>query len=306
MAPTTTSRWADLDGPTHYVEFCADPTADPDDDPHDRADHPPPLVLVHGLSGSYANWLAVAPALAGSGRRVLALDLPGHGLTRPAGRDVTLAGHARVLAGFMDDVAGGRAVLVGNSLGGLLALQQAATRPATAEALVLLAPALPLGRARVHPITLAGFAGYAVPGLGEAIVGSRRRRFTPEQLVAQTLWMCCADPAAVPRPVVDAHVDLVRRRAGYRQLDAAFLTSARSLLRRLARPQMLARMLDEVTCPVLLVHGTRDRLVPVAAARAVAVARPSWRYEELAGVGHVPQLEAADRTAVLLLDWLGG
>ncbi|HEX5533174.1 MAG TPA: alpha/beta fold hydrolase [Actinomycetales bacterium] len=292
------SDWMHLDGDTHFVEFACD-----------RAPHRDgaPIVLVHGLSGSYANWLAVAPRLASTGRRVLALDLPGHGLTRPAGHDTTLPGLGRLLERFVDEVAGGRAVLVGNSLGGLLSAQLSARRPDAVESLVLIAPALPLGRSLAHPVTMLGFTAYAVPGLGEAVV-TTRRRWSAERLVDQSLWLCCADPTTVPADVRARHVDLVLQREGYRLLEQAFLTTARSLLRTLASPRALAAELDRIQAPVLHLHGEQDKLVPVATARKLSSSRqghvPQWTYVELPGVGHVPQLEAPERTADLLLDWL--
>jgi pimeloyl-ACP methyl ester carboxylesterase len=263
-----------------------------------------PLVCVHGMAGSHANWSALASHLSRAGRRVLALDLPGHGLTRPGGRDCTYAGHAGVLRRFVEEVAGGRAVLVGNSLGGLLCVDQAATHPASVEALALVGPAIPVGRSRLHPITALGFAGYAVPGVGELIVSTRRRHFSPETLVAQALWMCCGHPDRVPPEVVREHVEVLRARAGFRGLDDAFLATARTMLRRLARPGRLRAALDSISCPVLMLHGDRDRLVPVGAARRLAASSPAWEFHELEGVGHVPQLEAAERTANALLDWL--
>jgi pimeloyl-ACP methyl ester carboxylesterase len=59
-----------------------------------------------------------------------------------------------------------------------------------------------------------------------------------------------------------------------------------------------------IRVPVLLVHGDRDRLVPVAAARDIARRHPSWRYLELADVGHIPQLQVPDRLAEAVLAWL--
>jgi pimeloyl-ACP methyl ester carboxylesterase len=59
-----------------------------------------------------------------------------------------------------------------------------------------------------------------------------------------------------------------------------------------------------ISAPVLLVHGDRDRLVPVAAARDIARRHPSWRYLELADVGHVPQLQVPERLAEDVLGWL--
>ena len=56
--------------------------------------------------------------------------------------------------------------------------------------------------------------------------------------------------------------------------------------------------------PVLLVHGDQDRLVPVEAARDIARRHPAWRYVELAGVGHVPQLQVPGRVAEEVLGWL--
>jgi pimeloyl-ACP methyl ester carboxylesterase len=55
---------------------------------------------------------------------------------------------------------------------------------------------------------------------------------------------------------------------------------------------------------VLLVHGDRDRLIPVAAARDIARRHPSWRYLELADVGHVPQLQVPEELAAEVLGWL--
>ena len=60
-----------------------------------------------------------------------------------------------------------------------------------------------------------------------------------------------------------------------------------------------------MTCPVLLIHGTADRLVPIAAARAAARANPAWSLREFGGVGHVPQLEIPQDTADAVLGWLG-
>jgi pimeloyl-ACP methyl ester carboxylesterase len=109
----------------------------------------------------------------------------------------------------------------------------------------------------------------------------------------------------VPAEVVAAHVELARSRAYYAELESEFVLATRSLLWTLARRKQNAAMLRRITAPVLLIHGDADRLVPVASARAAAVANPDWRYEEFADSGHVPQLEWPERTAATLLDWLG-
>ena len=61
----------------------------------------------------------------------------------------------------------------------------------------------------------------------------------------------------------------------------------------------------KVRAPVLLLHGEKDRLVSVHSAREAAARNPGWRLEVLPDVGHVPQLEAPEAVADLMLDWLG-
>ena len=63
-------------------------------------------------------------------------------------------------------------------------------------------------------------------------------------------------------------------------------------------------MLSRIRVPVLLLHGDRDRLVPIGAARAAAAANPSWRFEVAHGVGHVPQLEVPEWTVERIAEWL--
>jgi pimeloyl-ACP methyl ester carboxylesterase len=118
------------------------------------------------------------------------------------------------------------------------------------------------------------------------------------------LELCGVDPDAVPPELVDRSVALVDERRDVAGMDRAFLTAARSLLGILLDPRRYRSAMARVTAPVLLVQGDVDRLVPVDAARETARLNPGWRYEELAGVGHVPQLQVPDRLAGLVLGWL--
>ncbi len=289
---TVPSRTVEVDGPVHYVDFGGDPDG-------------PAIVCVHGLGGSHRNWLAVAPALAGLGR-VLAPDLVGHGRTPAAGRVPDLDGHRRLLSGFLAAAVGRPAVLVGNSMGALVAALVAADEPRSVAGLVLVDPALPVrSLAGIHPQVVASFAACAVPGLGEAFLAVRRRRTTAEQSVLRVLRSCCVDVARVPSPVVEAHVALTEEvdRSG---TDAAYLTSARSLTRRMVAPAATLAALDRVRQPTLVLHGARDRLVPLRAARAVVATRPSWRLEVAADAGHVPMLELPAWTAGTVSRWARG
>jgi len=290
-APEGRSRWVDLDGPVHYLDF-----GGPADGPL--------VVAVHGLGGSAVNWAALAPRLTDR-CRVLAPDLAGHGLTRSLGRGTAVAANRVLLDRFLESVTAGPVLLMGNSMGGMIALLEAGTAPERVAGLVLVDAALPFVAARPDPMVTALFAAYATPFLGSLLM-NQRRQLSPEALVAGTLALCCVDPRRVPADVVAAHVAVARRRAGFTDVSRDFLAAARSVVATAGylRGRPYRRGIRAVRAPVLLVHGDRDRLVPLAAARAAARRHPSWSLVVLPDVGHVPQLEAPDETARAILDWL--
>jgi len=286
------SRWIDLGGPVHYLDF-GGPA------------HGPVIVCVHGLGGSAMNWAAIAPLLAGR-YRVLAPDLAGHGLTQSLGRGTDVVANRVLLHSFVDAAAGRPVILMGNSMGGMISLFEASEVPGAVAGVILIDPALPFVPARPDPFVATMFAMYMVPGLGRAMM-RRRRRLAPERLVAAMFTLCCVDAARVRPDVVARHVEVERQRAMFTDLVPDFATAMRSVLATVgyAGGQAYRRGIRSVACPVLLVHGTRDRLVPLAAARAAARANPSWSLVEMLGVGHVPQLEAPRQTAWAITDWLG-
>jgi pimeloyl-ACP methyl ester carboxylesterase len=283
------SHTIDLEGPVHYVDFGG----------RGRT-----LILVHGLGGSHLNWLAVGPALA-EDAHVLALDLPGFGRTPRAGRAATLGSLRRTLHRFLDRQADGRAVLIGNSMGGLLSMLEAAAEPDRVAGLVLVDPAVPrLELGGVDRVVLALFAALMLPGVGEAYVQRRLRRLGPEGVVRETLAMVCQDPGALARELVDAHLDLTREQVIAERTDARALAQAtRSLVFRLAAGS-LGGKLDTISAPALVIHGAEDRLVPLAAVRQLVDRTPGWRLEVFGGVGHVPQMEVPDRFVEVVRGWL--
>ena len=284
------SRTVELGGPVHYVDFGG-------------PDEGPTVVLVHGLGGSHLNWDLLAPLLRPHAR-VLALDLPGFGLSEPELRLATVQNNRRVLDRFIHEVAGAPVVLVGNSMGGMISILQTSRRPETVSGLVLLDPAIPGGRRKLDGRVVLNFAAFGVPGVGERFLAARRRRMGPRATVLQTLELCGIDPDAVPPRLIDRSVELLHQRKDVAGMDRAFLTAARSLILLLVDPRLLRRAMAAIQVPVLLMQGDRDRLVPVAAAREAAVRHPAWRYVELAGVGHVPQLQVAGRVAEEILSWM--
>jgi len=285
------SSWVEIDGPVHYLDY-----GGPADGPL--------MVLVHGLGGSALNWAAVAPALARR-CRVVALDLAGFGRTRSGGRSSSVHANQRLLHRFITEMVGSPAILVGNSMGGLITVLQAHEHPETVAAAVLVDPALPIGpTAWPDPMVGMAFTAYTVPALGRRLLSSSRRLRSADENAYSILRLCCADASRVPAEVVEHHVGLARERHGDSTADAELLTAARSLLWVLARRGRHAAMMRGIRVPVLLLHGDKDRLVPVAAARAAAADNPGWRFAEAAGIGHVPQLEAPDWTLEQIWAWL--
>ena len=288
-------RTVDLDGPVHYVEH-AGPV---------EADSAPPIVCVHGLNGSHANWHDLAPLLARS-RRVLALDLAGHGRTPRAGRSASVHGNRALLGRFLDDVVGGPAVLLGNSMGAAISMLQAAAEPATVAGLVLLGPALPRTRTHVpRPALARQVAVCAVPRLGERVLNRQRARFAPEQQVQRTLAWTTADASTVSEGMRQLAVELATVRAADDDCAAAYLEAARSIGLLVARAAAYRASIASITAPGLVLQGALDRLVPPAGVRQLQGLQPHWTVHVLPGVGHVPQIEQPQQTAGLVLDWLG-
>jgi pimeloyl-ACP methyl ester carboxylesterase len=284
------SATVDLGGPVHYVDFGGPAEG-------------PVLVLVHGLGGSHLNWDLFAPLMREHGR-VFAVDLPGFGRSEPGGRTASVAANVAVLHRFLDEVVGEPVVLVGNSMGGMISILEAGEHPEKVRGLVLLDPAVPGPRRALDPLVVVMFAIYALPFVGERFMWWRRQRQSALARVREMLQLVGVDPDQVPPEVIDRSVSLIEERQDVAGMDKAFLAAARSLVRTLADPRRYRAAMESIAVPVLLVHGDRDRLVPVAAARDISRRHPAWRYAEWADVGHVPQLQVPERLADEVLDWL--
>jgi pimeloyl-ACP methyl ester carboxylesterase len=250
----------------------------------------PPLVLLHGWADSADTWRHVLAAAGEHDRRALAVDLPGFGAADPVGRGAVLPqldGFSAELVRWAAD--GDEAVLVGNSLGGVVALR-AAQR----------APELPV--AGVVPVAPAGLDMPRWFDLVERDPILRRLLAlpvpVPELLLREAvgrvyLTLAFAHPSAIDRKVVDAFTSHHRDRAAVRRI----MDTARRLLPELDH----CLELESVACPVLLVWGGRDRMVSPRGATRVLDALPAARLELIEDCGHCPQIEAADHLVRLLL-----
>lgn len=271
---------------------------------------PPPLLLLHSLGGSTVHWGLVGRALADRLHTpVTAVDLAGFGRTRSAGRPATLGANYDLVAGIL--AAEGPAVLVGNSMGGAIAIRVAARRPELVRGLVLVGPTLPqpLVPAAPQPLFALKYLPSLMPGIGPVLGAQYARLVSPEGVVDDQLNASLAHPERLDWSVRQRLIDLSRQRASY--LDEAardHSEAARSLFRYLGDPFGMTVDVRRVACPTFVVHGEDDRLVPVSSARAILRQRPDWRLEVLEDCGHLPQPEHPDRFVDLVagggtLDW---
>ena len=281
----------DLEGPVHYADFGGDG---------------PPLVLVHGLGGSHLNWISVAGAFTAD-YHVLAPDLAGFGLTPPGERGVTVTGNAELLADFIATVCDTPAVLVANSMGGLVSLIAASNNPGLVTRLILVNPALPIvSLRRIGAEALFMLGGPLIPLLGEYLMRGFSLTHTPEEQTTATLTLIAADPSRLSDEQRQSSVEMTRLR---REMDWAipsFVAADRSVAAKLLRRRRYRSMLHRVAAPPLLIHGDADRLVDPASAEWAAQERPDWDFIMLEGVGHVPMMEVPDRFVAVVETWLNG
>jgi pimeloyl-ACP methyl ester carboxylesterase len=290
MIDAVRHRTVDLDGPVHYIDFGGEGK---------------PILMVHGLTGSALNWTAVGPELS-KRHHAMAIDLAGSGQTPLFHRSAALGANAGLVHSFIEQIIGEPVILMGNSMGGHIAILLAADHPRSVTALVLVDPAIPGARVIRPEADLLGVAAaLSIPGgLAEMVVERRAKELGPEQLVKQIIAVVAADPARIDSEMIEAHVQLTRERANLgRQNSRAFLQATRSLGLRMADPRFWTKV-KKVRTPTLVIHGQLDRLIPVASARALARRRPDWTLEVLEGVGHVPMMETPDLFLDVVKQWL--
>jgi pimeloyl-ACP methyl ester carboxylesterase len=260
--------------------------------------------MVHGLGGNAMNWMAVGPELAKT-HHAVALDLAGFGRTPLFRRSAAVGANAALVHRFIEEVIGEPVVLMGNSMGGHIAILEAADHPRWVSALVLVDPAIPgVHVRRPAPAMLGVMAALTIPGLAEIVLDRRVRMLGPERLVQETMALVVADQSRVDPALLDAHVQLTRERGNLgRQNSRAFMQATRSLGLRMADPRFWTRV-KKISAPTLVVQGDLDRLIPLAAARDLLRRRPDWTLEVIEGVGHVPMMETPDLFVRVVNRWL--
>jgi pimeloyl-ACP methyl ester carboxylesterase len=282
----------DLDGPTNVADFGGEGA---------------PIVLVHGLGGSHVNWMAVGPGLAEYGR-VVAIDLPGFGRSPLGGRSTTVLASRDLVARFIREQFDEPAILIGNSMGGLISLLVCARHPDVVRAYVGVSSALPRRMVKGVEVKLAALFGiYMIPGLAERVMAWRYERLGYQEMLKQVLDYCFVDPSRIPDEVFKAHEGLARER--YEEMPwayEAFTEAVRSLIPLLFSSKSIQKVVERVNVPGLIIQGEKDRLVPLRSARRAAEWRPDWTYEVFEDVGHVPMLEAPEHFVEFVGGWISG
>ncbi len=282
----------------------------------------PPLVFVHGLSGSWPNWLEQLPVFArrfgdaseasvpligrngdtsqrpvstGFGsHRVIALDLPGFGQSPMPSEPITISGYARTLDALLGDLGVSAAAVVGNSMGGFVAAELAINFPQRVERLVLVSPAglstygdprglRALARVRRIERTVAAYAGW-VAAHSDTVARRRGLRNAALGLVA-------AHPSRLPAPLAAEQIRGAGK-PGFVQGLAANLEYD------------FSHRLGEIVCPTLVVWGDRDRVITVRDAARFAELIPGARKVVFEDTGHVAMLERPVEFNALLEEFL--
>ena len=260
-------------------------------------------MFVHGLSGSWPNWLEQLPVFAGRSEpggspigehRVIAMDLPGFGHSPMPRERITISGYARLLDGLMGKLGIDAAAVVGNSMGGFISAELAIAFPERVERLVLVSPA--------------GLSTYAHPGATRALPSLRR---TERIVAAYTGWIVSKADTVTRRPGLrNATLGLVTRHPS--RLPAALVAEQ---IRGAGKPgfmQALEANLDydyrhrlpEIACPTLIVWGAEDRVITARDAAVYAELIPGSRKVVYEDTGHTAMLERPDTFNALLRDFL--
>lgn len=232
-----------------------------------------PLVLVHGFGGDLNNWLFNHPALAAE-RRVIALDLPGHGESAKALQRGDLEELSETVLALLDHLDIPRAHLVGHSMGG----------------------AVCLGLARLAPHRVASLGLIASVGLGEAINGQYLQGFvaaSSRNALKPQMVQLFADPALVTRQLLEDMLKFKRLEG----VDQALQVLASALADGDRQRYDLRSVLGQH--PALVIWGDKDAIIPASHAQGLEA-----QVVIVPEAGHMVQMEAADTVNQHLLAFL--
>ncbi len=241
----------------------------------DQGDHRP-IVFVHGLSGQWQNWLENIPRFA-EGRRVVAMDLPGFGLSPLPDEPISIEYYGRVVAELCDRLGLSPAVLVGNSMGGYISAEVAITRPDVVERLLLVSAAgisqMDIARspARAFARTVALLGASSTAQLRFVAARPRLRH-----------WILAIVARHPSRLRSDLLLEGFMKGSGKPGFEHALMACIDYDYR---------ERLPDIGCPTLVMWGRNDMIIPVADADKYLKLIEGSRKIVLEDTGHVPMAE---------------
>ncbi|HEX4106822.1 MAG TPA: alpha/beta hydrolase [Solirubrobacteraceae bacterium] len=238
----------------------------------------PPLVFVHGLAGSWQNWLEQLPVFAAAGRRVIAMDLPGFGDSPMPAERITISGYAAIIDELLGELGVDAAAVVGNSMGGFIGAELAIRFSTRVERLVLVSAAGITVEHQRGTYEFARRVARVLTAYGAWLSAHSDTVVRRPRLRRGVLRAVAADPSAIPPPLAAEQVRGSGKPGFIDALDA--LTS-----------YPIRERLPEIACPTLIVWGDEDRLVPLRDADVFAQTIPRARKIVYRHTGHVAMLE---------------
>ncbi|MDQ3742762.1 MAG: alpha/beta hydrolase [Actinomycetota bacterium] len=261
-------RWTRIDGrAVNYVELGSGP----------------PILFVHGLSGSWQNWLEQLLPFS-EDHRVVAVDLPGFGESEMPRDTISISGYGSFVDRFMDAIGMEAATIVGNSMGGFIGLELGISYPARVERLVLVSAAgLSIEKRRNEPLLKLMYLGENVAQWATARVVGRSREMAGRPRGRRAImWF------------VTPHAERLAPEFVIEQTKGAGKPGFLPALDALTDYPIRDR-LDDIECPVLIVWGEKDLLVPVKDAYTFDELIPDSKLIVYEDVGHCAMFEVPER-----------
>jgi pimeloyl-ACP methyl ester carboxylesterase len=251
------------------------------------------IVWIHGLSGSWQNWLENLPVFAAAGWRCVAMDLPGFGASEMPGSKISIAGYAAAVDELLGVLGVTRAVVVGNSMGGFIGAEIAITFSTWVDRLVL--------------VSAAGLTIETQRGLYRAVAPFGRA------LAMGTGWLASKSDELARRPrsrkamfsIVAAHADRLPAPLVAEQLRGSGKPGFVDAFDALTDYPIRDR-LGSIAVPTLVVWGEDDPLVPVRDAWEFGRLIPDARVVVYEDTGHVAMLERPAAFNALVEEFLSG
>jgi pimeloyl-ACP methyl ester carboxylesterase len=248
-----------------------------------------PVVFVHGLGGQWQNWLENIPRVAQE-RRVLALDLPGFGLTPPPPDRITITGYGRFVDAFREALGLDRLAIVGNSMGGYIAAEVAIQFPQRVSRLVLVSAAgISSAETLRAPLLTVGRVATALA----THTAARHRALAARPLSRHLSLALVARHPRLLKP--DLAYEGFFKGAGKPGFDDALRANLEYDFR---------DRLPEVSAPTLIVWGEEDAIIPVRDANEYERLIPDSRKVVMRDTGHIPMAERPRAFNDVLMEFL--